>query len=102
MRETILQFEHHSLRGLAADAGNRGEPRQIAAMDRADELGRLDARQHGYRQLRPDAADRDQPLEELLFQRREEPVQLQRFFAHVRVDAQGDVGADVTRIVKRD
>ena len=96
MRETILELEHHALRRLAADAGNAGEPREIAAMDRADELARLDARQHGHRQLGPDAADRDQPFEDLLLERGEKPVQLQRIFAHVRMDAQRDLGADVT------
>ena len=70
-------------------------------MDRADELARLDARQHRDRQLRPDAADRDQPLEDLLFERGQESVQLQRVFADVRMDAQRDVGADLAGIVER-
>ena len=50
----------------------------------------LDARQDRQRQLRADAADRDQPLEQLLLERRREPVERDRVLAHVRVDPQRD------------
>ena len=59
-------------------------PRSIARI----ELLRLDARQHRERHLRADAADADQPLEQLLLEQRGEAVQQQRVLAHVRVDAQ--------------
>ena len=47
----------------------------IAALDRADELARLDAREHRQRELRADAADADQPLEQLLLEPRREAEQ---------------------------
>ena len=37
--------------------------------DRAHQLAGLDPRQHGQRELRADAADRDQPLEQILLER---------------------------------
>ena len=55
--------------------GMRGQPRDVLAAHRADQLRRLDARQHRERQLRSDAADRDQPLEQILLERRREPVE---------------------------
>ena len=42
---------------------------------------------------------RDQPLEQLLLERGEKSVQLQRVLAHVRVDAQRDLGAVVADVV---
>ena len=57
-------------------------PRSIARI----ELGRLDAGQHRQRQLRTDAADADQPLEQLLLEQRREAVE-QR--AHPRARACG-------------
>ena len=87
-RQAILQLEHDALGRLLADAGNRRQPRHIAALDRADQLRRLDARQHRERQLRADAADADQPLEQIQLERRREAVQRERVLTHVRVDAQ--------------
>ena len=60
------------------------------ATDRPDQLRRLDARQHRQRQLRADAADRDQPLEQILLERRREPEERDDVLAHVRVDPQRD------------
>ena len=42
---------------------------------------------HRERDLRADAADANQPLEQLLLEQRCEAVQQQRVFADVRVDA---------------
>ena len=89
-RQTILQLEHDALRRLLADAGNRGEPREVAPLDRAQQLLRLDPRQHRQRDLRTDAADADQPLEQLLLEQRREAVQRQRVLAHVGMDPQRD------------
>ena len=72
-------------------------PRSIAR----DQLARLDARQHRQRQLRADAADADQPLEQLLLERRREPVERERVLAHVGVDAQRDLGARLAEPVER-
>ena len=66
---SIFQLEDDAFGRLLADAGNRREPREITAFDRADELARLDARQHGEADLRPDAADANQPLEQIEFER---------------------------------
>src|SRR5439155_7534087 len=70
------------------------------ALDRADQLLRLDARQHGERDLRADAADADQPLEQLLLEQRRETVESERVLAHVRMDPQRDVGAGVDETVE--
>ena len=45
------------LGGLLADARDAGQPGDVGALDGADQLARLDAREHGQRQLRADAAD---------------------------------------------
>ena len=100
-RQPILQLEHDPLGRLLADAGNRRQPREVAALDRADQLRRLDARQDRQRQLRADAADADQPLEQLLLEQRREPVEQQRVLAHVRVNAQRDLAARLAEAVER-
>src|SRR5688572_31277200 len=56
--QPIAQLHADALGGLLADAGNRREPRQVVALDRAGQVARLDARQHRQRQLRSNAADR--------------------------------------------
>ncbi len=50
----------------------------VARLDRAHQVGDVDAREHGERELRPDAADADQPLEDLQLERRREPVERER------------------------
>ncbi len=67
--EPILELEHHALGGFAPDARNGRQPREIAAMNGGDQLARLDAGQHRDRQLRPDAADGNQPFKNLLLER---------------------------------
>src|ERR1700722_2938872 len=73
--QAVLQLESDPLRRLLADARNGGEARDVAAFDRQNELRRLDARQHGERELRSDAADADQPLEQVLLEQGGKPVQ---------------------------
>ena len=71
LRQPILQLEHDALGGLLADAGNaRSAARRRRAARRATSSRGFDARQHRDRQLRPDAADADQPLEQLPLERR--------------------------------
>ena len=53
------------------------------------------------RQLRPDAADADEPLEQILLERRREAVERELILAHVRVDAQRDVAARLAEAVER-
>ena len=57
--------------------------------------------QHRERELRADAADADQPLEQLLLERRREAVERQRILAHVRVNAQRDLAAGLAEPVER-
>ena len=64
------------------------EPRDVLRAHRAHELLGLDARERRERDLRPDAAHADQPLEQLLLQRGREPVQRELVLPDVRVDAQ--------------
>jgi hypothetical protein len=99
--QPIAQLEDDPLGGLLADPGNRREPCDVTTFHRNHQLTRIDSRQHRDRQLWPDAADADQPLEHLLLEQREEPVQLERFLTHVRVHAQRNVRPDVAGIVER-
>ena len=62
-------------RPLAADAGDPRQSRHVALLHGADEIGRLDPGQHRQRQLGPDAVDGDEPLEQIVLQRRREPEQ---------------------------
>src|SRR5947207_10534601 len=75
--EAILQLEHDALRGLLPDPWNPGEARDVGALHGDDELAAFDAREHRDGELRPDAADADQALEQQLFERREESKELQ-------------------------
>src|SRR5438045_1711276 len=84
-----------------ASSSKRGEPRNVGALDRADQRRRLDARQHRQRELRTDAAHADQPLEELLFEPGGESVECQRIFADVSVHPEGDIGPGVAQHVER-
>ena len=88
--QAIAQLQRHALGGLAADAGDPRQPRHVALLDGADEVGRLDAREHRQRQLRADAVDRDQPLEQLVLERGREAEQRDLILADVGVDAQRD------------
>src|SRR5688572_12912379 len=70
-------------------------------MDGGHELAGLDAREHRDRKLRADPADRDQPFEDLLLERREKSVQLERVLADVGVDPKRDLRARFTGVVER-
>jgi hypothetical protein len=74
---------------------------EISAFDCADQLERLDAREHGQRDFGTNPADADQPLEQLLLQQRGEAVQDQCFFTDVGVDAQRSLGSRVAEAVER-
>ncbi len=100
-RKTILELEHDPLGRFLADAGDPGEARDVAMLDRAHQLDRLDPREHRERELRPDPADANQALEQLLLQQRGEPVQRDRIFAHVRVNPQRDIGIGIAKTVER-
>ena len=52
--ELLLQLEHHALRGLQPDAGDRLEALHVVAGDRAAELRRRRPRDDRERDLRPD------------------------------------------------
>ena len=72
-------------------------PRSIGA----NEFLRLDAREHRQRDFRTDAADADQPLEELLLEQRREAVKQERILADVGMDAQRDRRARLAEPVER-
>src|SRR5437867_7849666 len=99
--ETILQLEDYALRSLLSDTGNRRQPRDVAALDGADELERFDARQDGERDLRSDAADANQPLEQLLLERRREAVQRERVLTDVGPNPQRNLMTWLAEPVKR-
>ena len=61
----------------------------------------LDARHHRERQFRPDPADADQSLEQHQLECGGEPIQRQRIFADVRVNAQRYLAAVVSETIKR-
>src|SRR6185503_9563172 len=95
----VLELDHQALGRLLADAGDAGQAGDVARTERRDELGRLDAGQHRDRELRPDARDRDQPLEERLLDGRQEAEERERVLAHVRVGEQRDLGAGLADAV---
>jgi len=65
-----------------------------------DQVGRLDAGQHRQRQLGADAADRNQPLEQILLETGRKTEEQQRVLAHVGVNAQRDLRARVAEPVE--
>src|SRR5207247_8601209 len=99
--QPILELEDDSFGRLLSDSGNGGEARQITPLDRADELERLDAGQHGEPELRSDAADTDQSLEEIELEHRGKAEQGNRILPHVRVDAERHFSAGVGKTIKR-
>ena len=84
-RARPLQLEDDALRRLSPDAGNRLEARRVLTRDRAAKLGRRRARDDRERDLRADARDREQLLEELSLCGVGEAVQLEGVFADVEV-----------------
>ncbi len=90
-RQRPLQLEDDALRGLAADAGNRLEPRGVLARDGPAQLGRRRPGDDGERHLRAHSRDGEQLLEELALGRVGEPVQLERVLPDVEVRLDGDV-----------
>ena len=83
--ELLLQLEHDPLRGLLADPRDRLEARVVAERDRPAQLGRRRAGDDGERDLRADAADREQMDEQLALLGVGEAVELQRVLADVQV-----------------
>ena len=51
--------------------------------------------------LWPDPANRNQPFEQLLLDRRQESVEVERLLTNVRVNVERDVGPGVANIVVR-
>ena len=96
---TVLQLQHDTLRRLSADAWHPHQPSDIRPLNRTDQFARLDTGQHRKRELRPDAADADQSLEQFLFQIGEKTEQLERILPHVRVYVQRNGCGDVTDVV---
>src|SRR6185503_13542308 len=84
-----------------ADAGDGSEAREIAALDGANQVERLDARKHRERDLGADAADADQPLEQLLLEQGGETVKQERVLAHMRVNPHRDGRTGVAEAVER-
>ena len=93
-RQLLLQLEHDALRGLAADAGDRLEARGVVAHDRAAQLLRRRPGDDRERDLRPDARDAEQQLEQLALVGRGEAVELERVLADVQVGLDGRLLAD--------
>src|SRR5436190_24173930 len=100
-RQAILQLEADALRGFLADAGNARQARDVLRADRAHQLAGIDAGQDRERQLRADAADRDQALEQILLERGRESVERDDVLAHVGVDAQRHQRARLADAVER-
>ena len=84
-RHLLLQLEHDALRDLAADAGDRLEAGGVLAHDRAAELLGGRPGDDRERDLRPDARDAEQQLEQLPLVGRGEAVELERVLADVQV-----------------
>src|SRR5688572_25132072 len=101
LRQPILQLEDDSLRSLAADTRNARQTCDVRPLHGCDQLPRFDTRQHGDRQLWSDAADSDEPFEQLLFERGEKTVQLKSILTHVCMDAQSDLSAGIADVVVR-
>ncbi len=93
--QLVFQLQHHSFRGLLADAGNAHQLLHVSAANRVDDSGRRKAGQHLDGQRGPDAAHRDQFFEQRLLFRGEKAEQRERVFANVRVNAQRHLGARV-------
>ena len=94
--ELLLQLEHDPLRRLLPDAGNRLEPRRVAAHDRAAQVDDRRARDDRERDLRPDPAHGEQLHEELTLAPIGEAVELERVLAHVEVGLDGDLVGGIT------
>ena len=60
----VLQLEDEALGRLLTHAGDAGEPGDVARAQGRDEIGGLDAGEDGQGELRPDARDGDEALEE--------------------------------------
>src|SRR5262249_37800539 len=76
--ELLPQFEDHALGRLPADAGDRLEACEVLAGDRAAELRRRRPGDDRERDLRADARDAEQQLEQLALLSGREAVELQR------------------------
>src|SRR5262245_35629019 len=99
--KAIFQLEDDALGGLPSNAGNSRQARNVGTLNRGNQLVAVDSRQYSDRKLRTDATDSNEPLEQLLLERREEPVQLQRVLADMCVDAQRDFRAGLAYVVVR-
>src|SRR4029453_19462093 len=86
MRQPILQLEPNPLGGLFAYRGYLREPGDVLHADGAHEVGWLDPRQDRQPEFGTDTADRNQPLEQVLLERRAEPEQRKLILTHVRVN----------------
>ena len=91
--QLLLQVEHDPLGGLEPDPWDRLEPLHVVARDRTAQLGRCRAGDDRQCNLRPDARDAEQQLEQLALLGRREPVELERVLAHDRVDLDRDLAA---------
>ena len=83
-----------------ARSGDSRTP-NVAAIDCLYEVQRFDTGQDRQGELRSDAADSNQPLEQVLFEHGRETVERQRILPHVCVDAQNDLTAGLANDVER-
>ena len=67
----------------------------------ADEIDRLDARKDRQRQLGADAVHGDQPLEQLVLERRGKAEERNLILTDVGVDAKGDVRVGLASLIER-
>ena len=91
--DLLLELEDDALRGLLADPGDRLEAGVVAERDRPPELRGRRAGDDRERDLRADAAHRQELHEELTLLGVGEPVQLERVLAHVEVRLDRHLGA---------
>src|SRR5262249_29270461 len=86
--ELLLQLDAEPLSELLPDAWDRREEARVLRRDRADQLREREPGEDRERDLRADARDREEPLEDVLLLRRREAEELERVLAHVRVDVE--------------
>ena len=87
--ELVFELEQQARGGLLADAADGFEARLVAARHAVREFVGAQIRQHGQRELRPDARHAEQNAKRHAIVGAGKAVERQRLFAHVRVHVQG-------------
>src|SRR5262249_2120018 len=99
--QAILELEDNPVGRLLPDAGNGRKARDITTLDRAHQFQRLNPRQHGERDLWPNAAYCDQAFEQVLLEDRCKAKQLQRIPAKVSINPHRNIAPRVANTIER-